>query len=116
MLTLRHLAPGEVWPGGKGVSAAEAKAASNAAAKAEAKAAAKAAAGGAKLSLVVRRQPSDTPLGISLSDDNVVTLVRPGSAAEGVLQVGETLTLPHPYPNPSPNPNPNPDPEPEPGP
>ena len=93
MLTLRHLAPGEVWPGGKGVSAAEAKAASNAAAKAEAKAAAKAAAGGAKLSLVVRRQPSDTPLGISLSDDNVVTLVRPGSAAEGVLQVGETLTL-----------------------
>ena len=116
MLTLSHLAPGEVWPGGKGVSAAEAKAASNAAAKAEAKAAAKAAAGGAKLSLGVRRQPSDTPLGISLSDDNVVTLVRPGSAAEGVLQVGETLTLPYPYPNPSPNPNPNPDPEPEPEP
>ena len=90
MLTLSHRAPGEVWPGGKGVSAAEAKAAS----KAASKAAAKAAAGGAKLSLVVRRQPSDTPLGISLSDDNVVTLVRPGSAAEGVLQVSETLTLP----------------------
>ena len=33
MLTLRHLAPGEAWPGGKGGSAAEAKAGGKPAAK-----------------------------------------------------------------------------------
>ena len=95
MLTLRHLAPGEAWPGGKGGSVAEAKAGG--------KPAAKPPTGGAKLSLVVRRQASDTPLGISLSDDNVITRIEPGSAADGVLQV---CVKPSPYPSPNPNPDP----------
>ena len=94
MLTLCHLAPGEAWPGGggrgKGGGAAEAKAGG--------KPAAKPPTGGAKLSLVVRRQASDTPLGISLSDENVITRIEPGSAADGVLQV---------WVKPSPCPHPN---------
>jgi len=94
VLTLRHLAPGEAWPGGggggKGGGAAEAKAGG--------KPAAKPPTGGAKLSLVVRRQASDTPLGISLNDENVITRIEPGSAADGVLQV---------WVKPSPCPHPN---------
>ena len=52
---------------------------------------------------MVRRQASDTPLGISLSDDNVITRIEPGSAADGVLQV---WVKPSPYSSPNPNPDP----------